>query len=252
MSNDPAALPVAPFDELLYMVKACRWCGRLHLASDEWDYEIECTLNCERAIDAVLEDGLASESVFFGDCTHCGHLMAFYREVRWGDYCRRDECYIAAQGLRALRERTGERVDIDRLWKRDRGLCHLCGGKVPRPGEPVDMRLRATVDHIRPIARGGLHEWANVALAHRWCNSAKGSTWAGPEPVAGGVTPPRHQSVAESRPVVMEALICKNCGRPWERPRAKGRKPHHCPDCRGGVTGSHPTADPAASTSDDW
>ncbi|MBT2412687.1 HNH endonuclease [Streptomyces sp. ISL-12] len=32
----------------------------------------------------------------------------------------------------------------------------------------------AEVDHIRPLARGGLHEWPNLAPACAWCNRSKG------------------------------------------------------------------------------
>lgn len=30
-----------------------------------------------------------------------------------------------------------------------------------------------SIDHVRPLSRGGLHEWGNVKLAHRICNSIK-------------------------------------------------------------------------------
>lgn len=40
-------------------------------------------------------------------------------------------------------------------------------------------RENFTVDHIRPIARGGLTVLANLTVACRSCNSRKGATWAG-------------------------------------------------------------------------
>ena len=30
-----------------------------------------------------------------------------------------------------------------------------------------------SIDHVKLLARGGLHEWSNVKLAHRICNSIK-------------------------------------------------------------------------------
>jgi 5-methylcytosine-specific restriction endonuclease McrA len=30
------------------------------------------------------------------------------------------------------------------------------------------------VDHVRPLAKGGLHEWSNFAPACAWCNRTKG------------------------------------------------------------------------------
>jgi 5-methylcytosine-specific restriction endonuclease McrA len=33
--------------------------------------------------------------------------------------------------------------------------------------------VAAEVDHIRPLARGGVHEWSNLAPACAGCNGAK-------------------------------------------------------------------------------
>lgn len=52
--------------------------------------------------------------------------------------------------------------------------CYICG-------RPVDKTLRwpdpwsKTVDETIPVARGGSPlDWANVNLAHNWCNRIKG------------------------------------------------------------------------------
>jgi 5-methylcytosine-specific restriction endonuclease McrA len=47
------------------------------------------------------------------------------------------------------------------LIARDKGLCGYCG----RPGD--------TIDHIIPRSRGGTHDWINVTLSCRPCNSKK-------------------------------------------------------------------------------
>lgn len=59
-----------------------------------------------------------------------------------------------------------EAVDPATIRLRDGGLCGICGLAV----ELVEQSL----DHVVPIALGGLHETANVQLAHRVCNSRKG------------------------------------------------------------------------------
>ena len=57
---------------------------------------------------------------------------------------------------------------------RDGWKCHLCGKRVnpliknPDPKGP-------TIDHLIPIAAGGLDSFDNVALAHWSCNSARGA-----------------------------------------------------------------------------
>lgn len=58
-----------------------------------------------------------------------------------------------------------ERFTLDEVFERDRKRCHLCRKRVARKD--------ATIDHLVPVALGGEHTRANVALAHRSCNSSK-------------------------------------------------------------------------------
>jgi len=52
-------------------------------------------------------------------------------------------------------------------------------------------------------------------------------------PTKGATT--RANSGARNQPGVLEVetFICVSCGHSFERPRARGRKPHRCPSCRG-------------------
>ncbi len=54
-----------------------------------------------------------------------------------------------------------------RLFARDRHVCGYCG-------RHCDER-ELTIEHIRPVSRGGRHDWTNVVTACRSCNSRKGS-----------------------------------------------------------------------------
>ncbi len=56
------------------------------------------------------------------------------------------------------------RVALNRksLMARDRSTCQYCGGH------------GNTIDHIVPRAKGGRHEWTNVATACSPCNAKKG------------------------------------------------------------------------------
>jgi len=58
-----------------------------------------------------------------------------------------------------------EPVDIGRLYEDRRGICGICRMPVPK-----DV---FTVDHIRPISRGGVHRAWNLQLAHQSCNTRK-------------------------------------------------------------------------------
>ncbi|MDP9434595.1 MAG: HNH endonuclease [Actinomycetota bacterium] len=60
------------------------------------------------------------------------------------------------------------------LADRDGPLCWLCGNEVS-PSAPRGSRDAGSVDHVVPRARGGGDEDDNLRLAHRACNSRRGS-----------------------------------------------------------------------------
>lgn len=60
-----------------------------------------------------------------------------------------------------------EAVSRDEIAERDNHLCHICGEWV----SAHDM----TLDHVKPLARGGAHTKDNIKLAHKVCNSRKGA-----------------------------------------------------------------------------
>lgn len=90
--------------------------------------------------------------------------------------------------MRAMRELRQERINssrtdpvsLDALIERDKGMCHLCGGKVSarmKRGRGSGWRRDPnypTVDHVIPLSRDGSHTWGNVKLAHWRCNVKKG------------------------------------------------------------------------------
>ncbi len=57
---------------------------------------------------------------------------------------------------------------------RDGWMCWLCGNPVD-PNTPPNTAWAPTVDHVVPKSRGGATEPANLRLAHRRCNSARGN-----------------------------------------------------------------------------
>jgi 5-methylcytosine-specific restriction endonuclease McrA len=63
---------------------------------------------------------------------------------------------------------------MPQFWKLCDGqgwLCSYCGASL--------TRFTATMDHIIPLARGGAHDIANIALACRSCNASKGNKLLG-------------------------------------------------------------------------
>lgn len=87
-----------------------------------------------------------------GNCGWCGRWVVTQRQWR---YCSR-ECYFNSL-----------KVPLAFIYKRDKGICHLCRRKVKRED--------ASRDHLRPRSIGGPTNPKNIKLAHRNCNSARGT-----------------------------------------------------------------------------
>lgn len=70
-------------------------------------------------------------------------------------------------------------ITVEGLYKRDGGICYLCGKPcrlddyVIRDGQKQCGDWYPSIDHVIPLAKGGMHSWDNVRLAHRICNSLK-------------------------------------------------------------------------------
>lgn len=102
----------------------------------------------------------------------------------WSKRCR--PCDVRAKqdqrhdknDRRHAREVNAESVSFSAVavFERDGWICQLCRRE-------VDFQLRwpdpemATIDHVRPLSRGGAHVESNAQLAHLRCNLAKGARW---------------------------------------------------------------------------
>ena len=58
-----------------------------------------------------------------------------------------------------------DNVDFDKIWKRDRGICYLCGRLIEQ-----DVHY----DHVVPLSQGGAHSEDNLRVTHARCNLIKG------------------------------------------------------------------------------
>jgi len=74
-------------------------------------------------------------------------------------------------------------ISPSRLYARDGSICHICIQMTDHPSvwsiwkdKKEWLPNAPTVDHIIPLAKGGKHDWGNVALAHWRCNSLKSDT----------------------------------------------------------------------------
>lgn len=73
-------------------------------------------------------------------------------------------------------------ITLDGLILKDGNICHICGGMCDKDdhwftdgGVFIAGDNYPSIDHVIPLAKGGLHKWGNVKLAHRRCNYLKGA-----------------------------------------------------------------------------
>jgi len=71
-------------------------------------------------------------------------------------------------------KREGDRIVPLAVFTACKWRCHLCGEKVDRDLTWPDP-ASASLDHVRPISKGGTHTYFNVRLAHLMCNQRKGN-----------------------------------------------------------------------------
>lgn len=67
-------------------------------------------------------------------------------------------------------------INLNALYIKDNGICQICNRTINFDCDH-NSDFYPSIDHIKPIAKGGLHRWDNVQLACRKCNFEKRDTW---------------------------------------------------------------------------
>jgi hypothetical protein len=124
-----------------------------------------------------LGDG-PSTRVYFYPCPDCS--IPILARVRNGSHKVCAACRVVRNKAINARKNHARRVagepvlSANEIAKRDGCRCHICHRK-------VDMNLSGkakwgpTIEHIIPVSRGGTNDPGNLALAHRYCNTARGN-----------------------------------------------------------------------------
>lgn len=104
-------------------------------------------------------------------CDECGeNVLSVGRRFR--RFCSGGCLWTHNRRNRRARNRSAFVADVKlfEIADRDKWICQLCKKKVSRS---ATFARQATLDHVIPISKGGLHEPANCQLAHFDCNSKK-------------------------------------------------------------------------------
>lgn len=114
-------------------------------------------------------------------CAACGvsftALVRTKSDLHWcGDKCRMRQTRKQAKHTRRERVRVAcgvvrGKVSLQAQYRKYKGKCQLCGCKVVMSS--AHRKDMATVDHIVPLSKGGLHVEDNVQLACWRCNTEK-------------------------------------------------------------------------------
>lgn len=151
-------------------LKPCAWCdepasNRYRPAATGVSI-IYCSAECAALI-ALHASGKLHTDLTWTQCPECGQWINHTR------YCsRRCTARITSRSYHA-RKRAAQQApgaQVITLWtlaERDVWRCHICTKRV--------TRKTWSADHLIPLSLGGPHTWANVALAHRRCNSSRGA-----------------------------------------------------------------------------
>lgn len=112
------------------------------------------------------------------DCPSCAEKLAAWRDAHWRE--------LEEERLRCIRWRAPDvrvapgvrRAVKQMLLARTGHRCALCGDRISLD-RPCNDPLLATLDHIKPLARGGEDCLANWQIACLSCNQKKGDKWSG-------------------------------------------------------------------------
>lgn len=153
---------------------------------DAWIKAVEQEQEKARLISRQMEERLAIRT-----CKNCGEKYCIGATGYDSDkYCS-NKCMkrwnMRIKNDRRLKKIKSRKHDADitleKLFARDGGICYLCGkecswNEIDADGNAKD--LYPSIDHVVPLSKGGTHTWNNVKLAHRGCNTAKGSAVISP------------------------------------------------------------------------
>lgn len=126
------------------------------------------------------------KQVTFTFCKSCGLIMCGRSRANWCDDCRRKHENKNKEISRRIKIKNAcvdSDIDLNSLLRRDGYVCHICGGLcdkndfIMKNGVKVTGNNYPSIDHVIPLAKGGLHSWNNIKVAHRICNSLKGDSY---------------------------------------------------------------------------
>ena len=143
------------------------------------------TISLRRTImKTVIKPKPSLKELHILECDECNSVFG---SVRKRKLCSQSCVNRRENRLKELRKRKARingKVDysitIEKVIRKEKNVCYLCGSQCNSNDFTVDDRgsfivgkSYPSIEHVRPISKGGTHTWDNVKLAHHYCNSIK-------------------------------------------------------------------------------
>lgn len=165
--------------QIIERTRLCDNCGKTFVASSKSNHF--CSYDCqyEHALKMSHDKNLAAFKPEERTCPFCGAgfkttFQGTQSQIYCSQECRKqaEHCKYNEKRKEQMQKAFVEPVGLKSTYRRYNGVCGICGLPVPARSDPGNI-WAATVDHIVPISKGGLHMKSNCQLAHRICNSMK-------------------------------------------------------------------------------
>ena len=117
--------------------------------------------------------------ISFKHCKECGAVY-LGGGCFCSDKCRKKHTNRKHDNRLSRAEVVDRSITLEKLFKRDGGICWICGepcdygdGRKDKSGNFIVGPSYPSIDHVYPLSHGGAHTWQNVRLAHHRCNTLK-------------------------------------------------------------------------------
>jgi len=115
-------------------------------------------------------------------CVNCGdwfNKVINGRKVKnkYCQQCKADKVKVDRYNRKQERRKKerGQRIVKEEVYKRFSYICLHCGVNTYGVVRGINLPNEPTIDHVIPISKGGKHEYSNLQLLCRSCNSKKGN-----------------------------------------------------------------------------
>jgi hypothetical protein len=152
---------------------------------NKWIKQLDL-LKQQRIINNKLKEEYKQNQLIGCICSECGNVFNANRLNK--TYCSNKCMNKHNNRVKDLRKRNKLKnngtvhwdITLSKLIKLNKNICHICGSKcndkdfiIDNKGSFIAGNTYPSIDHIKPINKGGTHTWDNIKLAHRYCNSVK-------------------------------------------------------------------------------